>query len=425
MGFQTVQPAQWLTDKNLTDEGRAVRRQYARLCEYLDTLGLLSFQTARAKYFLEALNYWTLPEGFALPPHTLNVCVNNLCNMRCRYCDFGQKHEETFYHKYNVVEAGKKVELELELVKDLVDQAAWYRPIIRASFREPLLYNHLIPFLEYTKEKGLPFWLLTNGYKLAGMATRLVEAGLDSIRLSLDGPPEAHDEIRNTVRAYERMMEGVKAILDERRARGSKLQVGFYFTLNDFNYDKILATVDNLAAEGILKDVFLNFQWLLYTSKNMARQHNAAHGKVCGGYIEESTLQTVDIEKMDPVVIADQCRQVREKYPAEEGYRIHFRPSFEYEDLVSYRDTEEFPVDNPRCLTPWYNLNINPAGEVKCFHHCLLPVSGNVYQDSLLDIWNGPVMREQRERLQEYGAYRGCARCWGIYSLLENTKRAD
>ncbi len=425
MTFNAISPEEWLTDKDLTPAGRIVRNQYSRYCQYLDGLGLLSYQTARAKYFLQALNYWTLPKGFALPPHTLNVCVNNMCNMRCRYCDFGQQHEETFYHKYNVVTAGKRVELELELVKDLVDQAAWYRPIVRASFREPLLYRHLLPFIEYTKQKGLPFWLLTNGYKLTSVAENLVELGVDSIRLSLDGPPEVHDEIRNTKRAYARMMEGVKAVLDQRRARGSNIQVGFYFTLNDFNYDKILATVDTLAAEGVLKEVFLNFQWLLYTSKRMAREHNALHAKVCGGHIEESTLQTVDLEKMDPVVIADQCQRVREKYPAEDGYRIHFRPSFEYQDLVKYRATEEFPVDDPRCLTPWYNLNINPAGEVKCFHHCLLPVAGNVYEDSLLDVWNGPVMREQRMRLQEYGAYRGCTRCWGVYSLLENEKRPD
>jgi hypothetical protein len=43
----------------------------------------------------------------------------------------------------------------------------------------------------------------------------------------------------------------------------------------------------------------------------------------------------------------------------------------------------------------------------------------------VLDIWNGDAFREQRRKLKQHGAYKGCARCWGVYSLLEDSKRKD
>jgi len=425
MTMPLVPSRNWLTDQDLTEYGNKVRQQYKDFCTYLDGLGLPSFKVARAKYFLQSQQYWVLPDGYSLPPHTINVCVNNLCNLRCRYCDFGQKKDETFYHQYNVVDAGKKIELPLELCKSIVDQARWFRPIIRASFREPMLYKDILPFIEYTKLNGLPFWLLTNGFNLQKYAARLVELGVDSIRLSLDGPAHVHDEIRGMKNAYSRMMDGVKAVLSERDKRNSNMQVGFYFTINDHNYNYIAQTVDALHEEGILEQVFINFQWLLYTTEAMAAKHNQQHGPLCGGYVQESTVLTVDVSKMDIEVMSQQAAHIMRKYPTNRGYRIHFRPSFEEADLKRYRDAEDFLVDDPRCRVLWYNMNINPAGDVKTFHHCLLPEAGNVFQTSLMDIWNGSVLRQQRMDLQTQGAYHGCARCWGIYSLLEDKKRKD
>jgi MoaA/NifB/PqqE/SkfB family radical SAM enzyme len=418
----SIGPDRWLTEGALTQEGRGVREEFTRLCDYLNAVGLQSSESARAKYFLQRMDYWILPDGYALPPHTINVCVNNVCNLRCRYCDLGQEQEGTFYHKYNVVDAKRKIELPLGTCKDIVDQTAWFRPIIRASFREPMLYRDIMPFIEYTKSRGLPFWLLTNGMNLATHARDLVRLGVDSIRLSLDGPAEVHNRIRGVPNAYQRMMAGVKEVLEERASRGSGPVVGFYFTLNDDNYDQIAATVEALEQEGILNRTFVNFQWLLYTSREIAQRHNERDAAESGATIEESTAQNVDIGKMDLELVYRQYRHVRQKYASDE-YRIHFRPSFEYEDLVRYRDTVEPPVRDARCRTLWYNCNINPAGDVKSFHHCLLPVAGNIHRDRFLDVWNGEEFRRQRMSLRQRGHYAGCVRCWGLYSLLEDTRR--
>ncbi|RJO66628.1 MAG: radical SAM protein [Myxococcales bacterium] len=423
--YRTVRPEEWLTDAGLTDAGREARRAYEEFCAYLDRLDLLSYQTARAKYFLQHLHYWTLPDGFSLPPHTINLCVNNTCNLKCEYCDFGQKRRDTFYYRYNVGEDDSAVELPFEALKSLIDQARWFRPIIRASYREPMVYKHILPLVEYTKKAGLPFWLLTNGFNLARHAATLVGYGIDSVRFSLDGPEEVHDRVCGVEGAYRRMMEGVKILLDERKRLQAKTQVGFYFTVTHSNYGSILATLEALEKEGILKEAFVNFQWLLYTTREMAERHNAEHAEASGARIEESTIQSVHLEQVDMQRMAEQARTASARWPAADGYRIHFRPSFETDDLLRYQQTEEFPVEKPRCRVLWYDLTVQANGDTRAFHHCLLPPAGNIHKASVLDNWNGEAFRAQRRALQTHGAYHGCARCWGVYALLEDEKRKD
>lgn len=423
--FEPVRPEEWLTESGLTDRGREVRAAYERFAEYLDRLGLASHQAARVKYFLTSQHYHTLPDGYSLPPHTINLCVNNVCNLKCRYCDFGQKRENTFYYKYNVGEESRKEELPLPLLQTLIDQLAFAHPIIRASYREPMLYKPIFDLIAHTKARGLPFWLLTNGFNLRPHAKRLVELGVDSVRLSLDGPEAVHDEVCQVPGAYRRMMDGVKELLAIRRELGARTQVGFYFTITDANFAAIEETVDALAAEGILKDVFVSFQWLLYTTKRMAREHNAHDALICGAAIDESTVQSVDLGKLDLARMSAQARSINARFPEKDGYRIHFRPSFEESHLKRYVESEDFPVPDPRCMVPFYDLTVNPAGEVRAFHHCLLPGVGSIYKAPALDCWNGETMRAQRRLLQEHGVYRGCARCWGVYSLLEDQRRAN
>ena len=423
MNNATVHPAEWLTNDGLTEQGSRVRGEYENYCGYLDVMNSRTHMSARAKYHLQLQNYWTLPDGYALPPHTINVCVNNVCNLRCRYCDFGQRSDDTFYYQYNVVDRAKKIELSLETCKSIVDQAAWFKPIIRASFREPLIYPHILDFVAYTKQAGLPFWLLTNGFNLDKCAAELARLNVDSVRLSLDGPEAIHDDIRGVKHSYKRMMDGVREMIAAMKKHGAATQIGFYFTINDYNSNNLIDTVEALQSEGVLKDVFLSFQWLLYTTKEMAIEHNKLHGEICGGTVQESTVQAVDIWKMDLKAMSEQANEIARRFPEKDGYRIHFRPSFDYEDLKRYRDTENYPLDNPRCQVPWYNMNINPEGEVKTFHHCLLPVAGNIKESSIMDIWNGDSLREQRLKLKEYGAYKGCARCWGLYAPMEDRRR--
>ena len=71
--LNAIPPEQWLTDAGLSPKGRQVRNDLEAFYRYLQASGLQSYQAARARYFLNRTMYGVLPDGFALPPHTINV----------------------------------------------------------------------------------------------------------------------------------------------------------------------------------------------------------------------------------------------------------------------------------------------------------------------------------------------------------------
>ena len=404
------------------------KEAYSDFCQLLNSK-LSDIDIIQAKYRLQKAFYWSNEEGYALPPHTINLTVNNRCSFKCKMCDFGQDNRDTFYYKFNV---GDKVgdkrntaDMPVERLKSLIDEVEWFKPIIRVSFLEPLLYKPLPELFEHVKSKGLKFWLLTNGFTMTEkMAEDYFRGGLDLIRFSLDGTQEVHDDICGVKNAFRNCIRAAQMLIDLKRRHSSnttKPDIGFYFTLTNWNYHEMYNLVKYLDKNGILSETFINFQWLLYTTKEIADEHNREFAPICGGTVEESSLRNVDMAQIDLEEVDRQYRHIKTEYISK-GYRIHFRPTFEKAYLDKYLSNQSI-IDNPRCYTPWYNANINCFGDVNCFHHCLIPSAGNIFDNELYDIWNGPPMREQRVLLKEHCSYPGCKRCWGVYSLIDQERR--
>lgn len=417
-----AQPGEWLTDGGLTDQGRQARRTYAKFVDGLMDLPVSTYRVSRALHLLQSNYYDTSADGFALPPHTINFCVNNVCNFKCSYCDLNHGRQEWDHlntkMKHNVIDPKVRHELPLDLCKRIIDEVAWFRPTIRIPWMEPLLYRNLIPFIEYTKSKDLQFSMLTNGLLLPKYARQLVDAGVDALRVSLDGPEAVHEELCGVKGAYAKIIEGLKILVEERKKRGIDLQIGCYFTVNDKNCDQLVPMLESLDEAGLLEEMFVGFFMFNYISKDMVEAHNTHHAAVCGATVEETSAQYIDISKIDVDSLLRQRREIEERFA--HRTRIHFRPDFTESNLrFCVSDAAgEFP--GSRCETQWHTLFINPDGEIKSLPQCILDPVGNVHEDTFLDIWNGEKMREQRKLLRQYGAYYGCMRCWSIYNNIED-----
>ena len=416
-------PEEWLTDSGLTPDGVKARQSYAKFINSMMDMPVPLYRVSRALHLLQSNVYDTSPDGYALPPHTINFCVNNRCNLNCSYCDlaYGRREAGTSNTKvrHNVIDPKTLYELPLETCMKVVDEAAWYKPTIRVPWMEPLLYSNLLPFIEYTKRKGLPFSMLTNGLLLPKFATRLADAGVDALRVSLDGPGPVHDDLCGVKGAYAQIIKGLKLLVQARKRLGLQMQIGCYYTVNDKNYGAMCAFLEDLAKHGLLEEMYIGFYMFNFISKEMVEAHNREHAAVCGATVEETSAQYVDISKIDiPTVIAQ--REEIERRFISKGARINFRPNFTEPNLRFLLSKGDVAFPNSRCETHWHTLYINPEGHVKPLPQCILPPSGNIHENSLLDVWNGSTMRAQRVQLRQYGAYYGCMRCWSIYNNIED-----
>lgn len=415
--------SEWLTDGGLTPAGRKARESYSKFLNYMHGLPVPIYRTTRALHLLQSNVYDISQDGWALPPHTINFCVNNKCNFHCSYCDLSHGREDGNLQntkvRHNVIDPTRKYELPLEKCKEIVDQVAWFKPTIRVPWMEPLLYRHLIPFIEYTKEKGMPFSMLTNGFLLSKYAERLAEAGVDALRVSLDGPAYIHDSLCGIKGAYDLIVKGLKKLVAEKKRRGLSMEIGCYYTVNDTNYGVMTALLEDLEKHGLLEEIFIGFYMYNYISTDMVEAHNREHAQICGATVEETSYQYADLSRIDPDTILRQKEEIINTYVSK-GIRIHFRPDFTESNLGFCLSDVSGVFPESRCETPWHTLYINPEGYIKPLPQCILDHVGNVHEQTLLDIWNGKQMRDLRIKLRQYGAYYGCMRCWSIYSNIED-----
>ncbi len=106
---------------------------------------------------------------------------------------------------------------------------------------EPLLRGDLPELLRACRRLGMITHLNTNGWLLdRPWAREIVAAGVDSLNVSLDGAsPEVHDRVRGQNGAFERAVEAVRLVQEERTRAGSRLRL------------KIVGVVDGETAAGI------------------------------------------------------------------------------------------------------------------------------------------------------------------------------
>ncbi len=148
------------------------------------------------------------PENLPMPTF-VQLRVTNLCNLRCKMC--GQWGDTGIYRSDGFSASATDGESERDRIRELIglnrqlalsdyvrllDEIAPWKPIVSLFGGEPLLYPDILPLVREVKKRGLTCTVITNGGRLEPYAKELVEAGIDSIAVSIDGPPEVHDRIR-------------------------------------------------------------------------------------------------------------------------------------------------------------------------------------------------------------------------------------
>ena len=147
------------------------------------------------------------PDNLPMPTF-VQLRVTNLCNLRCKMC--GQWGDTGIFRAQSGADAtdgalerariqeliGAKRQLALSDYVRLLEELAPYDPIISLFGGEPFLYPDIVPLIREIKARGLTCTVITNGGRLEALARDLVELGIDSIAVSIDGPPDVHDRIR-------------------------------------------------------------------------------------------------------------------------------------------------------------------------------------------------------------------------------------
>ena len=154
------------------------------------------------------------------------------CNLCCEHC-------------YSSSGPGVRTELEPAVVCGLVSDAArmGYQ-VVSISGGEPFLYSGLREVLQHAKSLGLRTTVTTNGYFLQPRRLEPLRDFVDVLAVSLDGPPELHNRLRGSPRAFDRLVAGLESL------RTSGLYFGFIHTLTQETWEHLLWIADFAASSG-------------------------------------------------------------------------------------------------------------------------------------------------------------------------------
>ncbi|MCP4808970.1 MAG: radical SAM protein [Proteobacteria bacterium] len=161
-----------------------------------------------------------LPVREPSKPRTLLLLVNRGCNLRCSFCDLWDDPQS----------------MPIERAIALLDEAvAIETKTLVITGGEPFMYKPLFQLVRAAKERGLSVNITTNGTLIEKRWDELVDSGVDSLSVSLDGLKETHERIRGQDGCHTRTWKGIRKLRAD-----SGIGLSVYFVVTSENIDELL-----------------------------------------------------------------------------------------------------------------------------------------------------------------------------------------
>ena len=304
-----------------------------------------------------------LPPREPSKPRTLLLLINRGCNLTCSFCDLWDRPQN----------------MPLNQVLQLLDQALKIgTKTLVITGGEPFMHPDLFTVVRAAKELGLSVNITTNGTLIEKKWDQLLDSGVDSLSVSLDGLAETHERLRGQPGCFKRSMKGIQKLRAD-----SDIGLSIYFTANRENVHELVPVYELAQELGAGFDF-----WPVNDAPDLA--------------LSEPEHQAAWKQAVATLAAREQ--------------RIAERQHFDAESL-NYHAGQ---VDTVRCLGLVDQYGVTFEGE-------LLPCCvwggeglsvGNVFETPLTELWESPEVQAAREGLYHQGCDAGCFN----HSLYEFTR---
>lgn len=354
---------------------------------------------------IKAANTRYLPGKVMFSPEWLVLGVNNICNLHCKMCDVGVDFNQSNFFT-NLV-GSKPLNMPLELLQQVMDQAARYFPEVKLgyAFTEPLIYPDLQESLQYANGLGLYTSITTNALTLKKQAPGLVDGGLNEIFISLDGPPEIHNEIRGHKSSFRRAMEGMEVLL----SHDLRPEISVFCVITEWNIGHLVEFVE-IFRNIPLKQI--GFMHTNYTPQELADRHNMLHGAKYPA--TASNMEEINLGRMNLDVLYEEMQVLKNgDYP----FPISFSPEIESREQLEVFYHHPEVLFGRRCNDIFRNIMIKSDGSVIPAHgRCYNLSIGNLHENNLRELWNSKVISTFRQDLSKAGGLLpACSRCCSAF----------
>ncbi len=297
-----------------------------------------------------------LPPRTASKPLTLLFLINRGCNLRCTFCDLWEGKENV-----GLADAERLFE----------EARAIGTKTVVLTGGEPLLHPQFFEIVSAARARGLSVNLTTNGTLVERHWQRIVDSGIDSLSMSIDGLPPTHDRLRGRAGSFDQTWAALERVISHSRAGGG-LDPCVYFTVTRENVGELVEVWRRVRQAGARFDFWpVNDAPDLYLRPSDEPAWRAAVARIA-------------LEERDVAA------------------RAHY-----YAESLGYHRGETGPV---RCLgfVDQYGVRYDGALLPCCVWGGDGLAVGNVFTTPLSTLWRSPEVQSRRERLFQAGCTVGC-----------------
>ncbi len=331
--------------------------------------------------------------GASLPDRVTRLPIlilypHSRCNCRCLMCDIWR--------------VTTRDEIDPAAVAAEVERwrALGVRRVV-LSGGEPLMHRDLWALVRPLAEAGIGITLLSTGLLLARHAAGIARY-VDDVVVSLDGPREVHDAIRQVPRAFDRLAEGVAAV--RAAAEGGPIRatpplaLSARCTVQRANCDRLRATVRAARALGLDRVSFLAVDVSSEAFNRPGGWPVGRRQRVAPG-LEDLPRLRAELDRLFEEHAADFASGFVAESPAKLERRL-------YDYFAALAGQGEFPPVT--CNAPWVSAVVEANGTVRpCFFHRAV---GHWEGGDLAAVLNGPEAVAFRAGL-DVAADPVCRRC--------------
>ena len=288
----------------------------------------------------------------------LALAVHSACNCRCVMCDIWKANAEK-----------REIGLdELEHHFDGIRRLHVQRVMLTGG--EPLLHRNLWALCERLQSEGIRVTLVTTGLLVEAHVDAIART-IDDLIVSIDGPPEIHDEIRRVPNGFDRVARGIQKLT----ASSVRPAIIVRTVVQRLNHASLVETARAVHALGVDQLSFLAADVSSHAF-NRAEPWDAARRGDVALSVERLPSLEGSIRALEST-----CADLLSRGFIAGGMPTLWRILEYYRALLG-----QGPFPDVRCNAPWISAVLEPGNQLRpCFFHPVYPSDGKTSFDGVLN----------------------------------------
>jgi len=293
-------------------------------------------------------------------PVTISIVGTTRCTLNCDMCPThsGKVSGDYPYKQKNIRD------IDFEMFREMIDRFKNATTVHIIGSGEPLLNEDFFRMVDYAHQRKMIVKTFSNGTTIKKNMDNILNSKLDGITISLNGH-DSKEFARMTgaeEKVYDEIYAATKALVDEKKKRGSGVKVKLSFIIDRVNYRDIPKMVDIGLGLSVDHIFFCNFLASPYSGLKADERALFAEGG-----------------------LTDELNAIFGKYPPE--VRKKLTPPVLIDKTMSWNN----------CRSHFSQIRFDGDGNVSSCSMMLLNMCGNGnYRDP--DVWNNVFFRNMRAK---------------------------